>query len=96
MGHDRLNYLDIPPARRRNAAVKALTRLKDALGNPALTPEQVEAISTRIDHLNKWAAGTFEIPEEAQKGKKRAKAKAKAKGSKHLVTVTEKVPVEES
>jgi hypothetical protein len=57
MGHKKLTYLDISPTRRRATASKALTNLKDALGNPALTSEQALAIRLKITRLNQWADG---------------------------------------
>jgi len=70
MGHKRLTYLDIPESRRRETAGKALSRLKDALGNPALTVDQAVAIRSKMSRLNQWAAGqlganqSVEIAEE--------------------------------
>jgi hypothetical protein len=65
MAHKHLTYLDIPANHRRLTAGKNLTRLKESLGNPALTPEQRETILARIEHVTKWAAGT--LHENAQK-----------------------------
>lgn len=59
MAHKHLTYLDIPAVRRRATAAKSLERLKDSLGNPALTSEQMEAVRDKIAHLNQWAAGTI-------------------------------------
>jgi hypothetical protein len=72
MGHNRLTYLDIPESRRRATAGQALGRLKDALGNPALTVEQATAVRNKITRLNQWAAGklgtdySVEIAEEVE------------------------------
>ena len=52
-----LTYLDIPPAKRKATATKAIIRLKETLSNPALTSEQKDAIHNRLAHLSKWVAG---------------------------------------
>jgi chorismate mutase len=59
MAQKHLTYLDIPANRRRITAAKNLARLKESVGNPALTPEQLEAIKNRINHLHQWASGTI-------------------------------------
>ena len=61
MAHKRLTYLDIPAARRKATAAKALGKLKEALSNPALTAEQDTTLRTRITHLNQWAAGKLAV-----------------------------------
>lgn len=55
-----LNYLDIPERQRRRAASQETLKLKNALTNPALTPEQVQKIKDRIEHLNRWGSGRLE------------------------------------
>ena len=64
MGHNRLTYLDIPESRRRETAGKALSRLKDALGNPALTVDQAAAVRGKITRLNQWAGGRLGVSHE--------------------------------
>jgi hypothetical protein len=55
-----LNYLDIPERKRRQVAAQETLKLKNALTNPALTPEQVQKIMDRIEHLNRWGSGRLE------------------------------------
>lgn len=55
-----LSYLDIPERQRRKATVQETLKLKNALTNPALTPEQIQKIRDRIEHLNRWGSGKIE------------------------------------
>lgn len=95
MAHRRLTYLDIPEARRKTTASKALEKLKESLGNPVLTPEQDAKIRARINHLNKWTAGKLEA-NEVPAEKKSMKAKGKEdKPAHHEVVVEETLTIDE-
>ena len=88
MAHKRLTYLDVPAPRRKATASKALGKLKEALANPILTPEQEATLRARIDHLTQWTAGNLEVA-EVPAGKKAKKAKH------HEVVVEESLNLEE-
>lgn len=75
MAAKHLDYLSIPQARRRATAAQTLLRLKESLGNPTLTQGQLTALTTKIEQVNKWAAGklpatthTIEISEDVEVG----------------------------
>ena len=57
LGH--LNYLDISPEKRAEAAAKARDQLRAAIMNPAITAEQRADLQARLTRLNQWAAGTL-------------------------------------
>ena len=57
LGH--LNYLDLTPESRAEAATKARATLRAALANPTTTQEQRVLIQERISVLNQWALGTL-------------------------------------
>ena len=88
MAHKRLTYLDIPAPRRKNTASKALGKLKEALANPILTPEQEDTLRARIAHLTQWTAGRLEV-NETPANKKPKKPKH------HEVVVEESLTLEE-
>jgi len=93
MAHKRLTYKDIPIGRRKETATKALGKLKEALSNPVLTPEQDVTLRARIDHINKWAAGKLET-DEVPADKKPKKPK-RDKVTHHEVVVEESLTLEE-
>jgi len=55
-----LNYLSIPERQRKRVATQETLKLKNALTNPALTPEQTQKVKDRIEHLNRWGSGRLE------------------------------------
>jgi hypothetical protein len=61
LGH--LNYLDLAPEKRSEAAEKARTQLRAALSNPALTEEQRTLLQERMVRLNQWVSG--DLPSSA-------------------------------
>lgn len=58
MAQKHLDYLAIAPGRRRTTAGKLVEKLKESLSNPSLTEDQTSAITDRIQHVTKWAAGS--------------------------------------
>jgi len=74
-----------------------MSKLKEALTNPVLTPEQEATIRARIDHLTQWTAGNLEADEvpDNKKPQKAEKGKKGKKGKHHEVVVEESLNLEE-
>jgi hypothetical protein len=60
IGH--LNYRDLSPDKRAEAATKLRAQLRTQLTSSTLTSEQRFEIQTRLKHLNMWVAGTIAPP----------------------------------
>jgi hypothetical protein len=63
-----LTYQDLPAAKRRVSANKTLQRLREQLSNSALSLEQVLAYKAQMERVEKWAAGTLELPSDSWMG----------------------------
>lgn len=57
----RRSYLDLSPERRKEGARVARARLRGALGNPLLAPEQLKQLQAQMAKLDKWEAGTLPV-----------------------------------
>lgn len=56
-----MTYRDIPEDKRREAAGLARNRLRSALGNSFLAPEQAAAIHAQIEQLDLWERGEMPV-----------------------------------
>ncbi len=63
MAVQRLTYLDLPSAKRRESSQLAILKLQEHLNNPAISNEQADKIRARIEHLQQWMNGTLPHPE---------------------------------
>jgi hypothetical protein len=54
-----LSYKDIPAAKRKAAASRAATQIRESLNNPSLTAEQTQQLRDRLTRLDGWAKGTL-------------------------------------
>ena len=54
-----LTYLDIPAAKRQEAASRALARLQERLGDPTLNPDQAQQLKEQAKRLKGWSSGTI-------------------------------------
>jgi hypothetical protein len=50
-----LTYLDIPVAKRKDAAAKASTLIRERLCDPLVTPAQAQKMMARLQQLEQWA-----------------------------------------
>lgn len=55
------NYLDIPIAKRAEAAAKARAQMRALLATPGLSAEQVKDIQERMTKLTAWEKGTLPV-----------------------------------
>jgi hypothetical protein len=90
-----LTYQDIPRSRRRAAASRAATKMREMLYlNPALTDDQRAAIEGKIKHLKAWTDGKLD-PGDAPVMIKDDKGKDK-KPKHHEVVIEEELVIDES
>lgn len=55
----RKNYLDLTEEQRREGARVARNRIRSALANPLLTPEQSLMLQEQLTKIDQWEAGTL-------------------------------------
>ena len=64
MGIKRLNYTHLTPEQRRKGAAEARDRLRGAMMNPALTPDQAAYLKKESDKIDSWEKCTLECADE--------------------------------
>ena len=67
MGIKHISYLDLSPDQRSRSALRAQQQIKERLGDPTLSADQVKTLRNRIDHLGRWAGGNLPKPKPAPK-----------------------------
>ena len=87
MSVGRLTYLDLTPGQRTEAAKAARQRVRTAMANPLLTPDQQVALQAHLRLIDNWESGR--IPVSAHPEQK------SFTGVEHTVELTETVSVDE-
>jgi hypothetical protein len=59
VGH--LTYKDLTPEQRREGAKAQREQLRQLMANPFLASEQLQALSERLAHIDKWEMGHLEV-----------------------------------
>ena len=54
-----LTYHNIPVTKRHESAARALTRLRERLGDATLTVEQAQQLQAQVARLEGWISGTI-------------------------------------
>lgn len=54
-----LTYKDVPAAKRRSSAARAIQQLREKINNPGLSEDQIAKLKAELANLEKWSAGTL-------------------------------------
>jgi len=66
MGVKRLNYKDLTPEQRRQGAKNARERIRAALLNPVLSPEQSAYLQEQMRKIDAWESCTLDCVDDHQ------------------------------